>query len=132
MKTLLCVDDDPWVLEALHDALVLEGYRVLTTNNAAEAPAFLRVAKVDLVLLDLNMPGKNGFVMFRELRAVDAVPILFVSACSRSFNFESPAFMDLYQHEFLEGRTDILYKPFTLGRLFEKVEALLGEGVAAV
>ena len=131
MKTLLCVDDDEWVLETLHEALQLQGYRVLTTKNAAEAPAFLRVAKVDLVLLDLNMPGKNGFTVFGELRAVAPVPILFVSACSRSFNAESPAFLDLYQHEFREGRADILFKPFALSLLFEKVEAMLGEGVAA-
>ena len=131
MKTLLCIDDDEWVLETLHEALILQGYRVLTTKTAAEAPAFLRVAKVDLVLLDLNMPGKNGFTLFRELRAVAAVPILFVSACSRSFNAESPAFVDLYQHEFREGRTDILYKPFALSLLYEKVESLIGEAVAA-
>ena len=131
MKTLLCVDDDPWMLEMLRDALTAQGVRVLTTASAEEAPLLLSREKIDLVLLDLNMPGKNGFSLFRELMVVQELPVLFVSGCSRSFKATSNQFMELYQKEFLLGQTDILYKPFPLALLYEKVESLIGSSATA-
>ena len=127
MKTILSVDDDPWVLETLKDALAAKGYEVFTALSATEAETSLAQRKVDLILLDLGMPGKNGFTLFRELEALQQVPVLFVSACSRSFAANSEQFVDLWTNEFLRGTTDILYKPFTLDTLYEKVESLIGD-----
>ena len=75
MKTILSVDDDPWVLETLKDALTPRGYQVLTTASAAEAEQMLSQQKIDLVLLDLGMPGKNGFALYRDLEALQQVPV---------------------------------------------------------
>jgi DNA-binding response OmpR family regulator len=126
MKTILSIDDDPWVLETLKDALTPHGYEVITTTSAEEAERLLNQRRIDLVLLDLGMPGKNGFTLFRDLVARQQVPVLFVSGCSRSFAANSEQFVALWTNEFTNGTTDILYKPFTLDALYEKVEGLIG------
>ena len=132
MKSILAVDDDRWILETLTDALTTKGYEVLTSSSADDALGVLHSRTVDLVLIDLQMPGKDGFELYRELFAVQDVPVLFVSGCSHSFSPKSAGFTDLWTHQFSLGQTDILYKPFRLVSLFEKVEALIGEaGVEA-
>jgi DNA-binding response OmpR family regulator len=131
MKTILAVDDDRWVLETLKDALAIKGYEVLTADCADAALDTLKRRALDLVLLDLNMPGKSGFNLYNELTAVQEVPVLFVSGCSRSFSPKSAGFTELWTEKFSLGRTDILYKPFKLSCLFEKVEALVGEAEVA-
>ncbi|MGO9246269.1 MAG: two-component system response regulator [Verrucomicrobiia bacterium] len=131
MKRLLAVDDDPSVLETLVDALTTKGYEVLTADCADGVHDLLRSQAFDLVLLDYQMPGKNGFELYHELGATQDVPVLFVSGCARSFSPTTPGFTDLWTEQFSLGRTDILYKPFTLSALFEKVEALIGTEVKA-
>src|SRR5208282_5174680 len=121
MKRLLAVDDDPSVLETLVDALTAKGYEVLTAEHAEGALDLLRRQAFDLVLLDYQMPGKNGFELYRELGATQDVPVLFVSGCAPSFSPTTPGFADLWTEQFSLGRTDILYKPFSLSALFEKV-----------
>ena len=130
MKTILAVDDDRWVPEILRDALTMKGYEVLTAGSADEALRVLKEKQVDLVLLDLNMPGKNGFALLREMQASRQIPALFVSGCSRSFSPASEGFTDIWEHEFAAGMTDILYKPFSINLLYEKVEALIGDSGA--
>ncbi len=129
MKRLLAVDDDPSVLETLVDALTTKGYEVLTADDADRALSLLRRQVFDLVLLDYQMPGKNGFELYRELSATQQVPVLFVSGCARSFSPTTPGFADLWTEQFSQGRTEVLYKPFTLSSLFEKIEALIGAEV---
>ncbi|MGD0058288.1 MAG: response regulator [Verrucomicrobiia bacterium] len=126
MKRLLVVDDDPSILETLVDVLTAKGYEVLTADQADGALSLLRRQAFDLVLLDYQMPGKNGFELYRELGATQEVPVLFVSGCSGAFSPATPGFADLWTGQFSLGRTDILYKPFSLSSLFEKVEALIG------
>jgi CheY-like chemotaxis protein len=131
MKRLLAVDDDHSILETLVEALTTKRYEVLTADNADAALSLLRSQAFDLVLLDYQMPGKNGFELYRELSATQEVPVLFVSGYSRSFSPATPGFADLWTGQFSLGRTDILYKPFKLTSLFEKVEALIGAEVTA-
>ena len=127
MKSILAVDDDRWVLETLRDALTIKGYEVHTSESADDALQRLGSRAFDLVLLDLHMPGKDGFQLYRELFSVQEVPVLFVSGCSRSFSPTSPGFSAVWTEKFSLGQTDILYKPFKLACLFDKVEALIGE-----
>lgn len=128
MKTILCIDDDGWVLDTLMQALTPQGYRVLATTSTRAGPNTLKFEKVDLVLLDLNMPTKHGLVVFRELEATAPVPVLFVTACGRSFRAQATAIRREFEKEFQLVRTDLLAKPFTLTQLYEKVEALIGPG----
>ena len=131
MKKILCVDDDSRMLELLREALVAKGYSVITTTDPAEAPEIFGKENIDLVSLDLDMPVKDGFNLYRELMTIKPAPVLFVSACSRSFKASSNEFMDLYQREFQLGQTDLLYKPFVLSLLYDKVESLVGSCAAA-
>jgi DNA-binding response OmpR family regulator len=126
MKTILCIDDDAWVLDTLRQALIPRGYRVLVTTSATAAPSLLKHEKIDLVLLDLNMPKKHGLEVYRELESKAAVPVLFVTGCTRSFLDEAETFRKQYEKELQAARTELLGKPFTLAQLYEKVESLIG------
>jgi DNA-binding response OmpR family regulator len=123
MKTILCVDDDGWVLEMLRDSLESRGYRVLVTTNTEVGPACLKFETVDLVLLDLNMPAKDGFQVYRELQSIQPVPVLFVSGCAKTFTERSRDLKLKDNAQF--GRFDFIAKPFTLAGLYEKIEGML-------
>jgi len=77
---LLVVDDDRRIRALLLRFLLGEGYRVTTAETAHEARAKLEGLKFDLLILDVMMPGENGFDFARALRAVSAVPILMLTA----------------------------------------------------
>ena len=77
---LLVVDDDRRIRALLLRFLLGEGYRVTTAETAQEARAKLEGLKFDLLILDVMMPGENGFDFARALRAVSAVPILMLTA----------------------------------------------------
>jgi DNA-binding response OmpR family regulator len=127
MKTILAVDDDKSILETLKDALVARGYGVLTAFSVDEAMDILRQQRLDLVLLDLNMPGKNGFALYSALESSQCIPVLFVSGCSQSFSPLTEGFTSVWTNGFTLGMTDILYKPFSISLLYDKVEALIGD-----
>jgi two-component system phosphate regulon response regulator OmpR len=77
---LLVVDDDQRIRELLSRFLMSEGYRVTTVESAAEARAKLEGLKFDLLILDVMMPGENGFEFARKLRVSSSVPILMLTA----------------------------------------------------
>lgn len=81
--TLLLVDDMPAGLEVLRSALATEGYTLLTASNGEEALTLAASHRPDLILLDVMMPGIDGFEVCRRLRADAAlgeVPIVMVTA----------------------------------------------------
>jgi len=77
---LLVVDDDRRIRALLSRFLLGEGYRVSTADTAADARAKLEGLRFDLLILDVMMPGENGFDFARALRASSAVPILMLTA----------------------------------------------------
>jgi two-component system, OmpR family, phosphate regulon response regulator OmpR len=77
---LLVVDDDRRIRALLLRFLVGEGYRVTTADTAREARAKLEGLNFDLLILDVMMPGENGFELARAIRAASAVPILMLTA----------------------------------------------------
>jgi two-component system, OmpR family, phosphate regulon response regulator OmpR len=77
---LLVVDDDRRIRALLLRFLLAEGYRVSTAETAQEARAKLEGLKFDLLILDVMMPGENGFDLARTIRAGSAVPILMLTA----------------------------------------------------
>lgn len=77
---LLVVDDDRRIRDLLSRYLRSEGYRVTTAETAAEARAKLESLCFDLLILDVMMPGENGFELAASIRSESAVPILMLTA----------------------------------------------------
>ncbi len=77
---LLVVDDDRRIRVLLSRFLLGEGYRISTAQTAAEARAKLEGLSFDLLILDVMMPGENGFDFARHIRSASAVPILMLTA----------------------------------------------------
>lgn len=102
--TILVVDDDRDILDAIEEALQREGYRVVSAGNGAEAIAVLARERIDLILLDLLMPTMNGWE-FLDSRAGDAAstpPLIIVSAAPGDVE-PSPAVRAVLQKPFERG-----------------------------
>jgi len=80
-KHILLVDDDAGVRGSLQDVLVEEGYLVIPANDGQQALELIASSSIDLVLLDLNMPRKNGWDTFERLSAEHPlVPVIIATA----------------------------------------------------
>ena len=125
---ILLVEDEPGLVLTLSDLLTAEGY---TVESAGDGPTGLRRAageEFDLVILDVMLPGKNGFDVVRDLRAQGKdVPMLMLTAKSQLV--DRVVGLKL-------GADDYLTKPFEPEELLARVEALLRrvkkEGMARV
>lgn len=124
---IVSIDDEPAILRCLSEALKSHGYVVHTfTDPVAGLKHLQENQTVSLALLDVKMPIKNGFEIYRELREKRKLPVIFVTAYPGSFNSKSDEVVKMWKDEFADGTTDIIYKPFDLPTLYEKVEALIG------
>jgi CheY-like chemotaxis protein len=116
-KKILLVDDDSAVRKILLRLLTEEGYRVLPAANGLEALEFAAVTRFDLVLLDLNMPRKNGWETFEQLTTDD--PLLPVIVITARPNQLFPALAS--------GVGALLEKPLDFTRLLETIQHLVAE-----
>ena len=116
-KTVLIVEDEPGISMALRDELEFEGFRVLL---AEDGPSGLRTMVGDLpdvVLLDLMLPGKNGFEICREARKAGVnAPIIMLTA--RTEGADKVRGLEL-------GADDYVTKPFQLSELVARIRAVL-------
>ncbi len=113
---ILVVDDDNRLRGLLRRFLSENGFRVSVAANAAEARRTLQSLDFDLLVLDVMMPGENGFALVKSLRETKTVPILMLSALGETDN----------RIEGLErGADDYLPKPFEPRELVLRLRALL-------
>lgn len=127
MKRILSIDDEPMILECIKEALSREGYAVEVTSDPDEGLRLLKERDdIDLALLDIRMPGRSGFDIYREYRKAKKIPAIFVTAYPASFHAGLDEVVEMWRTEFAEGETDIVYKPFDLTTLFDKIDALIG------
>ncbi len=113
---LLVVDDDARLRELLQRYLSANGFRVTAASDAAEARTLLKSLAFDALVLDVMMPGENGFDLAGAVRAQSDVPILMLTARSESGD----------RIEGLErGADDYLPKPFEPRELMLRLGALL-------
>ena len=127
MKKILSVDDDPKILKAFESAIQQKGYEILITTDPNEVGKILGENNIDLVMLDVRMPQKSGFDVFRELKKrTPKLKVLFVTAYPKSFSVRNDDMLKMWKQDFADGETDIMYKPFTLDVLYEKIEGLIG------
>ncbi len=117
MQRILVIDDDPAVTSLLKRGLSYEGFAVDTAKSGAEGLAIARERPSDLVILDVMMPGLNGFEVLQRLRTADEqLPVLMLTARDAPGD----------QVQGLEsGADDYVIKPFTFEVLVARVHALL-------
>jgi two-component system, OmpR family, alkaline phosphatase synthesis response regulator PhoP len=118
-KKILIADDEPDILEILSFNLKGEGYEVITAKNGDEAIEKAKIAKPDLIILDMMMPGKNGMEVCNILRTQSAFAgtlIVFLTA----INDENTEIKSLEN-----GADDYLTKPISPKVLLSKVSSLL-------
>ena len=117
IKNILVVDDSPTDLRYLSDILVKSGYAVTTAESAEEALAKVKQQRPDLVLMDVVMPGQNGFQATRTLSkdsATKDIPVIIVSTKGQ----ETDRVWGMRQ-----GARDYLVKPINAKQLLERVGA---------
>ncbi len=109
---ILVAEDDPTMLKMVRRTLELEGYQVVTANNGKTALQLIKDAEPALVLLDVMMPGLNGFQVCEQARQFSGVPIIMVTAKDQ---------LDDVVHGLEIGADDYIVKPFTTRQLAARV-----------
>ncbi len=113
---ILVVDDDPAVLSGLRRALAFEGYDVVVAADGETALANAHSSRPDLVVLDVVLPGLDGFSVCEALRRESSVPIIMLTA--------KDTVPDRVQG-LDRGADDYLVKPFAIDELEARIRALL-------
>jgi DNA-binding response OmpR family regulator len=113
---ILAVDDEPNIVEFLRVGLGYEGYRVEVALDGRAALERTRQEKFDLVILDVMLPGLDGFEICKRMRADSDIPILMLTA--RDEIADRVTGLDL-------GADDYLVKPFSFAELLARVRAIL-------
>ena len=113
---ILVVDDEASITEFVSYNLRKEGYEVAVAENGDDALALAHESTFDLVVLDVMLPGIDGYEVCRRLRAESSVPVLFLSA--RDTELDKVVGLEI-------GGDDYLAKPFGVRELQARVKALL-------
>lgn len=114
---LLIVEDEIDILSALEKGLKKEGYAVDITDNGEEALEFLSINEYDLVVLDINIPGVDGFTVLEKLRSENSITRVIIVSANREIEDRIKG-LDL-------GANDYLVKPFEYLELTARIRALL-------
>jgi len=127
MKKILVLDDEEAIAFFVKQGLSAQGYEVVATTDPDEAMAEFQKGELNLVVLDVQMPGKSGLEVYRDLKGQEDIPVLFLTGYPDSFAVKTDTVIDMLRGDFMSGNTDILYKPFDCDVLVAKVEALIGK-----
>jgi DNA-binding response OmpR family regulator len=115
-KSILVIDDEPSIGRVVQFKLQQEGFKVRVATDGLEGLAYIKEEKPDLILLDLMMPGMDGFEVCRRLRAVPetvTTPVIILTARGQE--------MDRIRGVEL-GVLDFFTKPFSPQKLLERVK----------
>jgi two-component system KDP operon response regulator KdpE len=112
---VLVVDDEPRIVKFLEVKLKASGYEVLTAHNGLAALELVQAQEPDLIVLDVVMPGIDGFETLRQVRALSSVPVIILSA--KEASVEKIKGLTL-------GADDYLAKPFSPDELIARIEAV--------
>ena len=122
MKKILIVDDEEEIRELIKKRLEQNKYTALTASNGAEALIISKTAKPDLILLDIAMPGMDGYETCEKLKQskdTNDIPVLFLTAK----DLEPGSIIERYKNLAAYG---YIAKPSTFGELFEKIKEIIG------
>ena len=116
---ILVVDDEQTITDFVGYALTKEGFEPDIANNGEDALAMAQQKEYDLYILDIMLPGMDGYELCRRLRSRTSAPVLFLSA--RDTELDKVVGLEI-------GGDDYLSKPFGLRELIARVRALLRRG----
>jgi two-component system response regulator CpxR len=116
MNTILIIDDDSDLCDLLSDYLGTEGFVVEAVNNGLPGLERAASGQHDLVVLDVMLPGINGFEVLRRIRAVSRIPVLMLTA--RGEDIDRIVGLEI-------GADDYLPKPFNPRELVARIRAVL-------
>ncbi|MBI1298968.1 response regulator [bacterium] len=115
-KRIVVVDDEPRMVRFVKMNLDLEGYQTLEANDGFQALEKVREYQPDLVLLDVEMPGLDGFETLKRLREISEIPVIMLTV--RSDEDDRIKGLDL-------GADDYVTKPFSPRELSSRIRAVL-------
>ena len=115
-KTILVIEDDRALQEIIQDYFTSRDYEVFSALNGRDVVSFLDEESVDIILLDVMLPGEDGFTLCKKIRESYSTPIIFLTARVTEKD-------KLYGYSL--GADDYVTKPFSLPVLYAKTEALL-------
>jgi DNA-binding response OmpR family regulator len=114
---ILIIEDDVSILRGLKDNLTFEGYRVHTSTDGQEGLKLAVEKHIDLLLLDIMLPGMNGYEICRRLKKEKPqLPVIMITA--RGSEMDTVAGLDI-------GADDYISKPFGIPELLARVRAVL-------
>jgi two-component system OmpR family response regulator len=113
---ILIVDDDPEISTLLAEYLEKNGYRAITAGDGKAMWKTLDEARIDLIVLDLNLPGEDGLTLCRTLRATSNMPVIMLTA--RGEPVDRILGLEM-------GADDYLAKPFEPRELFARIRSVL-------
>lgn len=118
-KTILLVDDDPEIVETMRAVLENRGYRVLVARDGNAGLAVAERESPDLVVLDMMMPKKSGFLVLEKLkgRPGGLIPTIMITANEGSRHRAYAEFL---------GVKDYIRKPFAIEKLVRSIDRVLG------
>jgi DNA-binding response OmpR family regulator len=116
MKKILIADDNKQIVSVLEAYAKKEGFSVTCTYDGEEAYTLALSESFDMILLDVMMPGMDGFAVCKAIRKTSDVPIIMITA--RSEDFERIMGLD-------NGADDYIIKPFSPGEVMARVRAVL-------
>ncbi len=114
-KKVLLVDDERAILRVIGIKLRISGFDVLTASGGQEALDLVKTNSPDIILLDVIMPGIDGFEVLEKLRTFSALPVIVFSARP-----------DNAQKALSLGANDFLAKPFDVDDMVKRIESFFG------
>lgn len=116
MLKILVVDDDPHILDLVSIQLTQSGYAVQKASNGLQALEMIEDEYPDLAVVDVMMPGMDGYTLTREIRAIADIPVLLLTAKGE---------LEDKEKGFLSGSDDYMVKPFEPKELQFRINAIL-------
>jgi DNA-binding response OmpR family regulator len=117
-KRILLVDDDHEIVESMRLALQAKGFQVLIARDGNQGLVLCEKEDPDLVILDMMMPKRSGFLVLEKLRRTRPVPLRVIMITANEGS-RHKAYAEML------GVDDYIRKPFAMDRLMESVERLL-------
>jgi len=116
MKKILIIEDDIWILNSLGSYISGSGFGLSTCEDWLEALNIFNTFKPDLVVLDINLPGKNWIEICKEIRQISNIPIIILSA--RGDEEDKILALDLWADDYVS-------KPFSPRELLARINSVL-------